>query len=155
MQTTKDKEVDQYTLANMATSIIGSLLILLWVFTATSKIADFATFRSQMQTQPIPGWLSATLSWLLPCAELLIAWMLFNRKTQYIGLFLSVCALFCFTLYIGWMLISFHDLPCACGGPINGLNWWQHVLFNLFFSAIAVSGIVLHQKERRCAFKSK
>ncbi len=155
MQTTKDKEVDQYKLANMATPTISSFLILLWVFTATSKIADFSTFRSQMQTQPIPEWLSIPLTWLLPSGELLIACMLFIRKTQYIGLFLSVCALFCFTLYIGWMLVSFHDLPCACGGPINGLNWWQHVLFNLFFSALAVSGIVLNLKERRCAFKSK
>jgi len=47
------------------------------------------------------------------------------------------------TVYLALMLGTQQHLPCSCGGAIEGLTWRQHVLFNLFFLALAGLGIKL------------
>jgi putative oxidoreductase len=46
-----------------------------------------------------------------------------------------------FTFYILYMLLFEKHLPCSCGGVLKEMTWKQHLVFNLFFTAIAFTGL--------------
>jgi hypothetical protein len=51
-----------------------------------------------------------------------------------------------FTIYIGAIMAGFFiNVPCSCGGLIQSLTWGEHLLFNLFFIALAFIAIVLNR----------
>ncbi|HEY9561054.1 MAG TPA: MauE/DoxX family redox-associated membrane protein [Anseongella sp.] len=129
-------------------SAMAALLILLWVYTASSKLMEFSVFQFQMQLHPLPDWLAALLGWSLPPAELALAALLAIPKTRYTGLCLSFVALLSFTVYILWLLVTQDHIPCACGGPISGFTWWQHIAFNLFFAFAALGAVGLINKNQ-------
>lgn len=133
---------------NLATAILTALLILLWVYTASSKLMEFSVFQFQMELQPLPDWLSWLLGWTLPPAELALAGLLAITRTRYAGLWLSFATLLLFSAYILWMLMTQDSLPCACGGPIDGFNWWQHLAFNLFFALLALLAMASIKKNQ-------
>jgi hypothetical protein len=44
-------------------------------------------------------------------------------------------------------MVSFDkNLPCSCGGIISKLSWKQHILFNLFFIMLSITGIKVQRK---------
>jgi len=51
------------------------------------------------------------------------------------------------TVYLALMLGTEKHLPCSCGGAIESLTWRQHILFNLFFLALAGLGSKLVQSQ--------
>jgi len=46
------------------------------------------------------------------------------------------------------MLAFAPKLPCSCGGVIQKMTWGQHVIFNLFFTLLALVGIWLARKRK-------
>lgn len=58
----------------------STLLIMLFVYTAISKLLDYETFKGQLLSQPLPYFLSSQLVWAIPGIELLTAGLLSNRK---------------------------------------------------------------------------
>ncbi len=128
---------------NHFTGIVCFLLIFLFVYTAVSKLGDIPGFSADMQNQPLPAMLKNNLIWVLPASELLAAGLLVFDKTRLTGLFVSLILMLTFTLYVAMVLLNvFEYVPCSCGGVISSLSWWQHLVFNLFFSVLALIGIL-------------
>jgi putative oxidoreductase len=129
--------------------IISSLLILLFVYAAMSKLLDFQQFKVQMNIQTFPHWLAAVLVSTLPEVELIIAGILVFESTRKAGLILSAGMLVIFTGYIGLVLLNyFGRVPCSCGGVIKALGWKMHLVFNLFFLLLSFLGIYFINRER-------
>ena len=121
-------------------------LILLWVYTATDKLLHFQLFRYRLATFPGIGRFADLLSWSLPLLELSLAALLLTTGKKMLGFFASAALLLLFTWYLAVMLETQHHLPCTCGGVIEKLSWRQHLVFNLFFTAVAGMGIYCRRK---------
>ena len=125
------------------------LLILLWVYAATSKLSDFGHFKLQMSNQPLPDIVKSLLIYLLPPLELLLAGMLILERFQYAGLVSSAILMFLFTGYVGLALYNvFSYVPCSCGGILEHMTWQTHFWFNLFFLALSLITTYITLKER-------
>ena len=130
--------------------VIAGLLILLFTYTAVSKLADFAAFSGQLYNQAFPRPLAALLVWTLPPIELIVAFALMTERFRLSGLWASLLLMILFTFYIALVLAGFFPrTPCSCGGVIKALGWKNHLLFNLFFLLISILGIIMTYRERR------
>jgi hypothetical protein len=130
------------------TEIISFLLTLLFVYAATAKLLQYSRFQDQLSVEPFIATYKNIIAWLLPVTELAIAMVLAIKNTRLYGLYASLLLLIIFTAYITGMLLLAASLPCSCGGVISGLSWKEHLLFNLFFIAISIAGIVLKREEK-------
>ncbi|UAY56023.1 MauE/DoxX family redox-associated membrane protein [Arachidicoccus terrestris] len=131
-------------------SIICSLLILLWIYAAGSKLLQYDIFKMQLSKQPLPEWSLSILTWALPSVEILTVALLCFQRTTRIGLLLSLLLMSCFTIYVGLALGNvFGDLPCACGGIFQILGWRGHLVLNLIFTAVAATGYYLQIEKGR------
>ncbi|OJV22619.1 MAG: hypothetical protein BGO21_05545 [Dyadobacter sp. 50-39] len=108
---------------------------------------DYTAFRGQMLNQAFPSWVAHLLIWLLPPAELLAVLMLTTQSLRLAGMWLSTLMMSAFTVYIGLVLIDFYDrAPCSCGGVVSQLSFQGHFVFNLFFLALSILGVMLARK---------
>lgn len=127
--------------SRLSAVIASSLLILLFGYTASSKIFNHAVFEATLDKTPFISQGAAVLSWLVPLSEIGIVLLLLFSKTRSKGLYASALLLGVFTLYLVVMLISGEKLPCSCGGVINGMGWWEHVAMNVGFIGLSVWGV--------------
>ncbi|WP_176885031.1 MauE/DoxX family redox-associated membrane protein [Dyadobacter soli] len=128
--------------------LITAALIILYFYTALSKVIDYEKFRAQMLNQTFPSWLSHLAFWLLPPAELLAVLLLVNPSMRHAGLWLSTLLMTAFTGYMGLVLLDFFSRrPCSCGGVISSLSFESHFLFNLFFLTLSITGLMLARRE--------
>lgn len=120
------------------------LLIMLFGYAATSKLAERDRFAKQMELSPAPlvKALAPLLSWFIPLTEFVLVGMLLSDKWRKTGLYLSFSLLLVFQLYISAMLVSGLKLPCTCGGLISRLQWKEHLIFNAAFMLLSVSPFV-------------
>jgi hypothetical protein len=131
----------------IAVSAIIALLVLLFVYTAASKLLDLETFRGNMYNQRVPHWLGTLLIWGLPPAEIAVAGCLLFPRTQRMGLYLSLALLFIYTIYIAAILLHFFNrIPCSCGGILRHMSWQQHFWFNLTFIVLTSLALALDKK---------
>lgn len=133
-------------------SMIRLAFLALWVSVAVEKLWDLAGFHSTLRRQPIPGWSTDILFWLLPLAELgtaiLLAWPR-NRRRTHQGMWLSAVLMLAFTLFIGFGVLGWYEKrPCGCGSVISGLTWEEHLWFNGASLLLAILGIWLTQPSR-------
>lgn len=128
--------------------IICSLLILLFIYAAFSKLLDYKTFQQQLKASTILHPFSTILAWAVPLIEISISILLTANYTRLIGLHASLLLLLFFTIYIIIMLLSVSHLPCSCGGIIKKLSWRQHIAFNGAFIFLNVIAIHLHKKQK-------
>lgn len=127
--------------------VIVGLVILLFVYAAVSKLANFDLFRRQMLIQVFPLWLSAILVWAIPLAELIVAIMLLFSNTMLRGLYLSCLLMMVFTGYISLVLLHvFKKVPCSCGGILQNMSWETHLIFNAVFLILIIVTIILKKK---------
>ena len=122
----------------VAIEIISSLLILLFVYAASSKLIEYSAFKTQLMNQLFFKNFAGIFAWTIPSIELLTGLLLTVKVTRIIGLYASLIMLSFFTLYIAGMLLSGKQLPCSCEGIIQQLSWNQHLLFNLFFLLLSL-----------------
>ncbi len=130
------------------TEIFASLLILLFAYTATSKLLAYRSFARTLRESPLIHNGADTIGWLLPAIEYIVVLLLFFPALRTMGFYASACLLFVFTLYLSYMLLFVPHLPCSCGGVLRSMSWQQHIFFNLFFLGLSVSGIYLHAKHK-------
>ena len=124
--------------------IIYGLLILLFVYTAISKLIDLNNFKNTLTDIPMLETLSGLLKWLIPGTELLIAAALYTSRYRKAGLYVALILMSVFTFYIGFLLLfRSQDLPCSCGGVLKQMTWKQHLLFNIFFIILPATGLYL------------
>ena len=126
--------------------ICSSLLILLFTYTAVSKLSDYTHFVRVLGESPLIHNGADMIGWLLPVAELVIVLLLFFPLTKKAGFVISFFLLLLFTLYLIYMLLFAAELPCSCGGVISKMSWKQHVWFNVFFIGVSVLGIISNKK---------
>jgi len=128
------------------TEIIASLFILLFIYTAISKLSDQTTFRLALHKSPVIGAYARLVAWALPATEIIIAVLLFIPSTRVIGLYASFIIMMIFTIYIGAMIFFDPTLPCSCGGVLRQMSWRQHLIFNSVSTLLAASGIWASKK---------
>jgi hypothetical protein len=121
--------------------IICGLLILLFAYTAFSKVIEFAKFRNVLKEAPLIGNYAMFLAALILAAELVIVLLLILPQTKKTGLTAATGLLTVFTVYLVFMVFTDPHLPCSCGGVIQQLNWKQHIVFNVFFIILGIIGI--------------
>lgn len=129
--------------------LISAVLLLLFLYTAFSKLMQYAEFRLALASSSLLKPFSGTLVWLLPLTEIAVALLLFFPSTRLTGLQASLFLLLVFTAYLSFMILLKQDLPCSCGGVLKSLNWPEHICFNLFFAALAATGILLYKKHQK------
>jgi hypothetical protein len=132
--------------SRIALQIICALFILLFGYAASTKIADYDTFRAQIGQSSLITNYADVLSWLIPAIEFLIVILLLFRNTQRLGLYMSTSLMLMFVLYIGVILVYDSNVPCSCGGIIAKMNWGQHLLFNCVFLLLGIVAIFLANK---------
>ena len=118
-----------------------SLLILLWVYAATAKLLEFDQFKVQLSQVSFLKPITGLLVYIIPLVEYSLAGLLLVSKTRGTGLLGSAILMSVFTVYIAGMISLSPVLPCSCGGIINNLTWQQHLLFNIGFTALAITGV--------------
>jgi putative oxidoreductase len=127
---------------------VAALLIMLFLYASLSKFLDFKTFTGEMNNQPMPNSWTPFLVWFIPCSEVAIALALLFEYTRLLGLYASLVLMTLFTVYTLVILLHFFSyIPCSCGGVIKKLTWRQHLVFNLFFVALSVFGIILQRSK--------
>lgn len=124
------------------TDYCASLLIILLLYAALSKMFDYSTFRQQLGQSPLlkPQMVNL-ISIATPFSEVLISLLLMIKKYQLLGFYLSIILLSLFTTYI-ILLLKGSFIPCSCGGILGKMDWNVHIVFNIFFIIIAVVGVL-------------
>ncbi len=118
--------------------IVSVLLVVLFFYTASSKLADFETFSIQLRKSPMFVESATIVAWATPAIELVVGALLLFNKTRRFGLVASLALMALFTSYIIAILNFSEYVPCTCGGVIQKLSWSQHLIFNSFFLAITL-----------------
>jgi putative oxidoreductase len=134
---------------NLIIEIISSLLILLFMYTALSKLLDFNIFKAVLEQSPLIGNKAAVVALALPITELIISLLLLVPRTRLQGFYASGILMTAFTLYLGYMIVFTPRLPCNCGGVLKQMTWNQHLVFNIFFLLLSLTGVVLERKRIR------
>jgi len=138
------------------TEICCSLLILLFVYTGVSKLTNISFFQTQLSLYPYINSFAKPISIAVPLLELVIAFLLIYPRSfiRNLGLKLSFLLLTIFTLYLIIMINTNVHLPCSCGGVITKMTWKQHIVFNLFFIAVSIIGIISLTRQPISHFES-
>lgn len=131
-------------------TIICALLILLWTYTAFSKLANTQEFKRQLTGQVFSRQFVQFLFWFIPSIEIFAAALLLFKKTIHTGLLLSSILMFAFSAYIILILAGYYPrVPCSCGGVLKAMGWQTHLWFNLFFLTISIIGLSLKQNPNK------
>ncbi|MGJ1285090.1 MauE/DoxX family redox-associated membrane protein [Sphingobacterium spiritivorum] len=128
--------------------IICYSFILLFMYTAISKLLAFNVTEFDMHRNPILGDYPRFWAVSVPVAEIIVSVLLFFVGTRRLGLWLTLLLMVGFTGYVGVLLASDYHLPCTCGGIFRQLTWTQHLYVNIGLTAIAIVGIVLNGQGR-------
>ncbi len=122
------------------------MYVLLFIYTAISKLLDFENFGIQLAQSPLLSAYAGLIAPSVILTELLIVLLLCFKATRLTGLYGSFFLMIAFTVYI-YLILNYSDfIPCSCGGIIEELSWTEHMVFNLVFAALASAGIVLVEK---------
>lgn len=136
----------QLNRTHLMADIISALLVILFLYTAISKLWDYESFRYTLSRSPLLSPVAALLAWLLPAAELVIVVWLFIPAFRRWGFYASFILITLFTGYLTYMILRTQDLPCSCGGVLATLSWKQHIFFNLVFILLSLTGIYLSNR---------
>ena len=127
---------------------ISALLLLLFLYTSTSKLTDNELFKNVLTASPLLKPYAGIILWLIPLIEIAIAILLFIPQFRIKGLIASGFLIALFTIYLVYMIAFTPNLPCNCGGVIKLLTWPQHIVFNLFFIFLSLAGIILYRRAK-------
>ena len=123
--------------------IISSLLVLLFVYAAVSKLLDYQTFKVQLGKSPFITAFAGTVAWALPLVEIFVALLLTFSRTRLQGLYASLFLMTLFSSYIYAILHYSYYVPCSCGGILSKMSWSEHLWFNVGFVGVAILGILM------------
>lgn len=128
--------------------IISSIFLILFLYTALSKLWDYENFRATLSSSPLLSPIAALLALLIPITELIIVVLLFIPTFRRWGFYASFVLITLFTGYLTYMILRTPDLPCSCGGVLAALSWGQHIFFNLAFILLSFTGIILYNRNK-------
>ncbi|WP_177760575.1 MauE/DoxX family redox-associated membrane protein [Flavobacterium sp. I3-2] len=120
--------------------------IVLFVYTAVSKLIDFENFQVQIAQSPLLSAFATTIAYGVVIGELIIALLLCFRETQKLGLYLFLGFMVAFSVYI-YLILNFSPfVPCSCGGVLEKMGWTAHLWFNSIICILAI-WILLYRYE--------
>jgi hypothetical protein len=127
-------------------ALIPNLLILLFGYTAISKLFHYRAFRATLRQVPLiePG--AALIAVLLPLCELALVLLLAVPALRRRGMKLSLALLLIMTLYLIYMVLFTPHLPCSCGGVISRMGWTGHIFFNLGWIGLTYAWLRVDQR---------
>lgn len=128
------------------TEVIAALFIVLLVYAALSKLLDYEKFVVQIGQSPLLTHYAGFMAWFIPAVEMLIAVLLAWARLRLAGLYAAFALMVMFTAYIIVILNFSEHIPCSCGGVLEKLGWKEHLVFNIVFVLLALTGIVLLSK---------
>lgn len=131
----------------LVVGIASLLLILLFLYTAGSKLADFSEFKFGLTESPFIAPFAGVLAFAIPFIEIAISIALIVPRWRLVGLYASFVLMLLFTIYIAVMLLSGLDIPCSCGGVVEEMSWEMHIVFNLFF--VLASALAIYYERRK------
>lgn len=124
--------------------LISGLIAALFFYAAFSKLMDYDKSRWEMRNQIFPLAIANLLTWLVPAIEITLSFLLLFPNTRKIALWASILLLTTFTLYIAIVMTgAFGRIPCSCGGILKNMSYGTHLIFNLFFVALALLGLAI------------
>lgn len=129
--------------------IITSLCVGLMGYSLIIKGGGFGAFETQMGQSPMLTRFVRPIAVATLVAEGAVALLLLIPRTRLIGFYACYTLMALFTGYIAILLTYDGHVPCACGGVIGGLAWWQHLLFNGVFVGLSVVGVFLTNGDNR------
>lgn len=130
------------------TDIVTLLLLGLFAYAGIIKLLD-ERFIASLNETPILNRNANLFRFLIPASELFVCILLVIPRTKLVGFIASLLLMVLFTLYIGSFLFFSTDKPCICGGIISEMGWTEHFIFNVVFTLIALTGVVLESKKRK------
>lgn len=119
------------------------LCVLLFAYTAFSKLIELPRFLGQIRSAPFIGPYSGTVIWAVPVAELMVAMLMTWPRTRLVGLYLFVGMMAAFTAYIIYIIRYASHIPCSCGGVLEAMGWGDHLVFNSLFILIGSGALLL------------
>ena len=128
----------------IALEIICFLFILLFTYAAIMKLMDVQKFTVQIGKSPLLTDFAGVVAWGIPLLELLIAGMLAITRFRLVGLYAAFGLMVMFTAYIIAILQFSEHVPCSCGGVLESMGWTEHLIFNIGFVLLGLSGVILH-----------
>jgi putative oxidoreductase len=129
--------------------IITYLLILLFLYTALTKVLDWHHYVRKMNNQVFPKMITPTITFLIPLVEFIAVGLLVSSKTRIKGLWLAFVLMASFTVYVALVTLKvFPRVPCSCAGVFEVMSWIEHLIFNLIFTAMAFYAILIKNKEK-------
>jgi uncharacterized membrane protein YphA (DoxX/SURF4 family) len=131
----------------IALELISSLLILLFVYAAVTKLLDYSTFKLQLGKSPFITAFAPTIAWALPIGEILVGLALAFKPTRLLGLYAALFLMTMFSAYIYTMLHYSYYIPCSCGGILSKMGWTTHLWFNIGFTLLSIIGIILETRK--------
>lgn len=126
--------------------LTAALFVLLFLYTALSKLKDYTGFVRVMLHSPLIAGISPVLAIVVPVTELLIVFFLVVPRTRSLGLVTGTLAMALFTSYVAYMLIVSSKLPCTCGGIFEHMTWQQHLIVNSLFLLLGISSVIIERK---------
>lgn len=124
------------------------LFIVLFVYTAISKLIDTQKFAVTMGQSPLITDYAGFLAYAVPITELIIAVMLAIPLLRLVGLYASFTIMVMFTAYVFAVLQMDSGIPCSCGGIIEVMGWDEHLIFNSLFALLGLLGILFQSSLR-------
>jgi len=123
---------------------LAAMLAMLFTYASVSKLSDYERSKKEMLNQVFPKPVALHLSWMVPVAELITTGLLLFKATRLHGFYCSLLLMFSFSVYIAIAMTGgFAKIPCSCGGILKHMGYGSHLVFNLFFTAAALAGIIL------------
>jgi len=129
--------------------------IILFVYAAVSKLADFENFQVQVAQSPLLSAFASFIAYATVIGELIIALMICFQKSRLLGLYLFLGFMTAFTVYIFLILNYSPFVPCSCGGVLEDLGWWEHLWFNGVVCLVTVFIIITDNDTISSSFVTK
>ena len=130
--------------------VITFLLTVLFFYAATVKALDYSRFIDSMGQSPLLVHFSKPLLAPVILGLEYMAALLVNipamRKT---GMYLSFFIMLTFSLYLSMLYFFFDNIPCSCGGILGNMPYPVHIGFNVFFTLLALYGVLLSGKSQK------
>jgi hypothetical protein len=130
-----------------AIKIICTLLVFLFAYAAISKLLDYSTFQVQLSQSPYITRFANVIGSALPAVELIVAVSFAFSHLRLFAFYAALFLLSLFTAYLVAMLNFSYYIPCSCGGLLSSLSWKEHILFNIVFILLSLTGIHLSVNE--------
>lgn len=135
--------------------VVKYFLVMLFIYTGTSKLIGHDIFISQLSKVPLAGIYAVLISWVVPATEIIGAVLFVFPKTEITAWWIATIMLTIFTVYIAAMMSFAPLLPCSCGGIMAALSWKQHLVVNSILSILGWTKLYCHYFIRKLSMHTR